>query len=184
MQVRQYGTYAACAAGVAPSPLAPCEPGATAVDREDKDLTAQVYACPPPSCALFGTGCNGHQFAVKGLRGCVVSTRAAVGTVFPILFLVFDDAMPPANATATRFVTIVDPCPRLGQVHCEHDGLCGVLTCAQRLQLRTSLDVDAAAPVISFVPGAGREVGCPPGSTRHELHQCMPLSVWMRVMTV
>lgn len=102
----------------------------------------------------YGTGCDGHQFVIKGLQGCL-STLATPGTVFAVPFLVFDSAAPPANATVSRFVTIVDPC-QLGQHYCEHDGLCGVLTCEQRLELQSP--VDSAPPAISFLPGAGREV--------------------------
>ena len=82
--VRQHSGYAACgAAGVTFSmTAAACEPGATATDAVGRDLTAAVLACPPPACVQRGVGCGGHEFALKGLRGCV-NTSATVRTLPP-----------------------------------------------------------------------------------------------------
>jgi hypothetical protein len=43
-------------------------------------MTYFIYACPPASCIANCTGCTGHEFAVKGISGCV-NTSVAVGTV-------------------------------------------------------------------------------------------------------
>ena len=107
MEVKRFSSYAACAAGVRPTVDALCEPGADAVDGEGANLTAAVLVCPPPSC--LSTGCPGHQFAAKGLRGCV-DTAAAVGSIFEVRFWVFDQQSPARNASATRTVVVVPPC--------------------------------------------------------------------------
>ena len=84
-----------------------CDPGAVAFDAEDGNLTAKVLSCPPASC--LDRGCPGHEFALKGLSGCL-NVSAPVGTTFNISFLVLDSAQPPNINTTSRLVTIVDPC--------------------------------------------------------------------------
>lgn len=66
--LRRFSSYAACGVGVDPSRDSLCEPGATAADAEDGDLTARVYACPPASCFLLGLECFGHEFSGKGIQ--------------------------------------------------------------------------------------------------------------------
>lgn len=66
--VRRYSSYVACAPGVVPLEDVLCEPGAEAEDPEDGNLTSRVLACPPASCLSKGTGCDGHQFAKKGIQ--------------------------------------------------------------------------------------------------------------------
>ena len=58
VQVNQSSTYAACSSGVKPSLAAPCEPGGSATDKQDGNLTASILACPPSSC--LPTYCTGE----------------------------------------------------------------------------------------------------------------------------
>ena len=65
VQVNQSSTYAACSSGVKPSLAAPCEPGGSATDTQDGNLTANILACPPSSC--LSTYCTGEiclEFAI------------------------------------------------------------------------------------------------------------------------
>lgn len=50
-------------------------------------------------------------------QGCL-NTEAKAGTIFPIPFVVHDDAVPANFATVIRTVTILDPC-ELGFNYCE-----------------------------------------------------------------
>lgn len=53
----------------------------------------------------------GHQFASVGLAPCNINTAAAaIGTKFAITFSVYDDALPPLQASVTRTVLITSPC--------------------------------------------------------------------------
>eukprot|EP00854_Cymbomonas_tetramitiformis_P008806 gene8806-10440_t len=110
VSVAQYSEYSQCAAGSEPTAASPCESGATAMDDEDGDLTGSVLACPPAAC--LDVGCPGHEFATKGVQGCL-DTAAEAGTIFEILFMVLDRGAPALNATATRTITIDSPCETL-----------------------------------------------------------------------
>ncbi|KAK3262721.1 hypothetical protein CYMTET_28429, partial [Cymbomonas tetramitiformis] len=141
--------YAACTAGETPSEARLCEPGVMAVDDNDGDVTNKVLSCPPQEC--LEVGCPGHEFAVKGIEGCL-STEAAVGTIFEVEFLVFDSAIPPNSARATRTVTIVAPCAEEHH-YCEDDDICTAVTCAEYLELEALLGEpsDTAAPELSLL---------------------------------
>jgi hypothetical protein len=128
MEVRRFSAFAACAPGVMPKEDAPCELGADATDSSGVDLTAAVLVCPPAEC--LSIGCPGHQFATKGVRGCL-DTAAPVGTIFEVAFWVFDQQSPARNATATRTVVVVEPCAP-GLTYCDVDSKCGVAACAVR----------------------------------------------------
>ena len=58
VQINQSSTYAACSSGIKPSPAAPCEPGGSATDAQDGNLTASILACPPSTC--LSTYCTGN----------------------------------------------------------------------------------------------------------------------------
>ena len=60
VQVNQSSTYAACSSGIKPSLAAPCEPGGSATDTQDGNLTASILACPPSRC--LSTYCTGKAF--------------------------------------------------------------------------------------------------------------------------
>ncbi|KAK3237339.1 hypothetical protein CYMTET_52578, partial [Cymbomonas tetramitiformis] len=131
VEVKQHQVYAACAPGQPVDDL--CEPGAVAYDQEDGDLSASLLACPPASC--LDIGCPGHEWAKKGLEGCV-NTSAAVGSIFNIDFVVFDSAIPANFHAATRVVGIIQPCA-VGEE------LCADLTCSSvDCELRDSLLAD------------------------------------------
>jgi hypothetical protein len=132
MEVRRFSVFAACAPGVMPKEDAPCELGADATDFSGVDLSPAVLACPPVECLT--TGCPGHQFAAKGLRGCL-DTAAPVGTVFEVAFWVFDQQSPARNATATRTVVVVEPCAP-GLEYCTVDSKCGITACSVREALQ------------------------------------------------
>ncbi len=51
--------YTACAQGVLPSLAAPCEPGASANDRQDGNITSKVVACPSAGCKAIASLCTG-----------------------------------------------------------------------------------------------------------------------------
>lgn len=55
-----YGSnFVACAAGVVPSLAKPCEPGATANDQQDGNITGKVVACPSAGCQTDASLCIG-----------------------------------------------------------------------------------------------------------------------------
>ncbi|KAK3268689.1 hypothetical protein CYMTET_22821 [Cymbomonas tetramitiformis] len=146
VDVKQHGTYMACAVGEEEQADVLCEPGATAHDDEDGDLTSKVLACPPESC--LSTGCPGHEWASKGLQGCL-NTSADVGTVFDIRFVVYDSMVPAQNDSVTRVVTIVQPCSG-GDELCS-DMTCSPIPCDERdAQFSSTLD-DTAPPTIELL---------------------------------
>jgi hypothetical protein len=51
--------YTACAQGVLRSLAAPCEPGASANDRQDGNITSKVVACPSAGCKAIASLCTG-----------------------------------------------------------------------------------------------------------------------------
>jgi hypothetical protein len=119
--------------GVAPSPAAPCEPGATALSG-DVSLAKKVLVCPPAECVSSGLNCMGHELLTKGLRGCAVNTTSMeVGATAQVTFLVFDDSVPPTNATVTRTLTVLSPCAP-GEQLCDGD-VCSAVSCALRQAL-------------------------------------------------
>ncbi|KAK3239186.1 hypothetical protein CYMTET_50871 [Cymbomonas tetramitiformis] len=131
--VKQGHSYLPCATSeLAESEGEVCDPGVTATDPEDGDLTAAVLACPPQSCLTGGSGnCQGHEYAVKGLQGCL-NTSAAVGSLIEVEFLVFDNAIPPNQAFVTRTIDIIFPCERWEWL-CD-DGACSSIECGLRDQ--------------------------------------------------
>ena len=55
-----YGSsYTACAQGVLPSLAKPCEPGASANDQQDGNITSKVVACPSAGCKANASLCTG-----------------------------------------------------------------------------------------------------------------------------
>ena len=119
--------------GVAPSPAAPCEPGATALSG-DVSRAKRVLVCPPAECVSSGLNCMGHELLTKGLRGCAVNTTSMeVGATAQVTFLVFDDSVPPTNATVVRTLTVVSPCAP-GEQLCDGD-VCSAVSCALRQSL-------------------------------------------------
>jgi hypothetical protein len=119
--------------GVTPSPAAPCEPGATALSG-DVSLAKRVLVCPPAECVSSGLNCMGHELLTKGLRGCAVNTSSMqVGATAQVTFLVFDDSVPPTNATVVRTLTVVSPCAP-GEQLCDGD-VCSAVSCALRQSL-------------------------------------------------
>ena len=116
----------------------------------------QVLACPPAAC--LDVGCPGHEFATKGLAGCL-DTFAAVGTVFRVPYVVLDSAVPPNMATAERLVTLVSPCEE-EENYCEAapgDWECTTLACAALVQTRalgyTGAGGDTLPPVVTLLGG-------------------------------
>lgn len=45
----------------------------------------QVYVCPPVQCLSSCKNCDGHEFEVKSVRGCV-NTSAEIGTTYIVQF--------------------------------------------------------------------------------------------------
>ncbi|KAK3236511.1 hypothetical protein CYMTET_53346 [Cymbomonas tetramitiformis] len=127
-----------------------CDLGVNATDPEDGNLTAAVLACPPYSCLTGGqVYCQGHEYAVKGLQGCL-NTSAAVGSIIEVEFLVFDNAIPPNKASVTRTIGIIYPC-EWWEWLCD-DGACSAIECALRDQL-LAIPVDPI-PGYPWTPGA------------------------------
>ena len=52
-----------------------------------------------------------HLFCTQGLAGCPFDAMADEGTRFKVTFWVWDSAAPPANASATRGITLTKACP-------------------------------------------------------------------------
>ncbi|KAK3287096.1 hypothetical protein CYMTET_5378, partial [Cymbomonas tetramitiformis] len=138
VRVKKNARYELCAMGQTPAAEGDCEPGVTAVSSATGvDLSMQVLSCPPEDCLPFG--CPGHEMWLqKGLRSCL-DTAADVGTVFELRFTVFDDNMPPRNATVARLITIVSPCAEDEEL-CEGD-VCSSSPCAVHMTLTTEEDV-------------------------------------------
>ncbi|KAK3280793.1 hypothetical protein CYMTET_11384 [Cymbomonas tetramitiformis] len=146
VRIKKNARYELCEMGKTPAEEGGCEPGVTAVSAATgADLSMQVLSCPPAECLPFG--CAGHEMWLqKGLSGCF-DTAAEVGTVFQLKFTVFDDNMPPQNATVARLLTIVSPCAE-GEELCEDD-VCSASPCDVRASLTTEEDV--AAPDVSLL---------------------------------
>lgn len=148
VSVRQYHPYKPCDATTdfVPTIDVKCEPGATAVDDFDGNLTSRILACPPADCINSGlsgvtdSACIGHEFAVKGLQGCVNTSVA--GSVYAVEFIVKDNAVPSNVAIVQRTVTIVDPCDE-GFYWCSDEsselgGFCSDVECNLRESLLSS----------------------------------------------
>ncbi|KAK3237082.1 hypothetical protein CYMTET_52818, partial [Cymbomonas tetramitiformis] len=146
VEVKQHGTYEKCAERGEDRAEVLCEPGASAEDAEDGDLAARLLTCPPASCLSYG--CHGHEWVTKGLSGCI-NTTAEVGTVFEIEFVVFDSMVPAQKSTATRFVTITQPCPS-GEELCS-DMTCSPVSCAERDAVFASSVDDTIPPAIELL---------------------------------
>ncbi|KAK9816871.1 hypothetical protein WJX72_006349 [[Myrmecia] bisecta] len=143
VSVKQGKPYAACAAGQIPVVDKLCELGVNATDAQDGDLTARVLACPAAAC--LGQGCPGYEFRAQGISSCAVNTSAAVGTQFNITFTVFDLGAPSLNASITRTVVIISPCPT-GQT------LCSDNSCSINCALSVPVVVERAVPIITLLP--------------------------------
>lgn len=87
-------TFSRCARNRQPTQQAPCDPGATAVDDQDGDLSPQVTIVP-----------------------AVVSLEAPVGTRVRLAYRVSDDGIPRRSAVAFRILEIASPCTP-GQFFC------------------------------------------------------------------
>ncbi|KAG2442746.1 hypothetical protein HXX76_002828 [Chlamydomonas incerta] len=105
--VRRGTAYRRCTAGKVPTTQLPCEPGATAWDPEDGNITQLVALCPPADCAP--SQCRAHAVAAKQPADCGVDTTTApVGATLRLRLAVFDSAG--AVAAAERVIRVVSPC--------------------------------------------------------------------------
>eukprot|EP00798_Chlamydomonas_sp_ICE-L_P009233 gene9233-16381_t len=126
VSVRQFKLYGACLEGKDGSSDVLCERGAAAFDEQDGDLTFKVLACPPADC--LDAGCPGHEFINKGIKDCGVDTSADVGTVYTIMFMVFDSGTPPLSSQISRSIIIGEPCAT-GTNYC--NGICTEVSCTK-----------------------------------------------------
>ncbi|KAK3235730.1 hypothetical protein CYMTET_54090 [Cymbomonas tetramitiformis] len=149
LSLKQHSAYAACAPGQSPKEDSLCELGAEADDAEGGNLTARVLSCPPESC--LDTGCPGHEFATKGIDGCL-DLGAEPGSVLELLFVVFDDALPANMATTRRIITVAPPC-ETGYELCS-DGVCSGVACEQRMRLLSDSTPDSTPPVLILLGAA------------------------------
>ncbi|KAK3243702.1 hypothetical protein CYMTET_46660 [Cymbomonas tetramitiformis] len=147
MEVRQHGEYRICTGNEVNHSHVLCEPGVDATDDEDGDLTSQVVVCPPENCT-DRVACSGHEWMAKGVQGCV-NTSATVGTIFDVIFVVYDSAQPAQRATVTRHVIIVNPCA-VGEEICA-DLSCSDIPCETRNELETIPPVDTTPPLIELL---------------------------------
>ncbi|KAK3254009.1 hypothetical protein CYMTET_36763 [Cymbomonas tetramitiformis] len=154
VRVKKHARYELCAEGETPAAEGDCEPGVTAVSAvSGADLSMEVLSCPPADCLPFG--CPGHEMRLqKGLTSCF-DTSAEVGTVFELTFLVFDDNMPPRNATVARLLTIVSPCAE-GEQLCEDD-VCTTTPCDVRASLIEA--PDSAPPEVGLLTASSASTG-------------------------
>ncbi|KAK3233264.1 hypothetical protein CYMTET_56422 [Cymbomonas tetramitiformis] len=166
VEVRQHQVYAACVEGDAKNAEVECEPGVAAYDTEDGDLSSQVLVCPPSSC--IAVGCPGHEWAIKGLQGCI-NTSARVGTVFEVEWIVFDSGMLAQNASVTRLISIIQPC-NLGETLCD-DLTCSSIDCDTR-DIMLADDVDIAAPVVTMLLSSPMRVSYGDAATATVLQPC------------
>ncbi|KAK3274662.1 hypothetical protein CYMTET_17162 [Cymbomonas tetramitiformis] len=142
IEVKRFASFASCQGDEAASAAALCEPGASALDAGGRALSNRVLSCPPTSC--LATGCLGHEFAQKGLAGCI-NTSAPAGTIFEVRFVVFDDSMPALNGSTSRFITITNPC-EVGEYLCS-DRTCSAIDCDTRDELLAD-PADTAPPEV------------------------------------
>ncbi|KAK3270208.1 hypothetical protein CYMTET_21381 [Cymbomonas tetramitiformis] len=166
VEVRQHQVYAACAERDAGNAEVECEPGVAAYDTEDGDLSSQVLVCPPSSC--IAVGCPGHEWAIKGLQGCI-NTSAPVGTVFEVEWVVFDSGMLAQNASVTRLISIIQPC-NLGETLCD-DLTCSTIDCDTRDTMLAD-DVDTTAPVVTMLLSSPMRVSYGDAATATVLQPC------------
>ncbi|KAK3271972.1 hypothetical protein CYMTET_19706, partial [Cymbomonas tetramitiformis] len=146
VDVKQHQVYRMCAnEEERDSASLLCEPGIIASDKESGDLTARVLSCPPSDC--LSRGCPGHETVYKGINGCI-NTSSAVGTVFEISFIVYDDAVPAQEASVQRHITIISPCAS-GEQLCA-DYACSNVDCAMRDSVMTEAEEDGTPPIVSF----------------------------------
>lgn len=101
----------------------PCEPGASALDFEDGDVTAKVLVCPPAVC-MNGGSCEGHRFVEKYdlQMMCGINTNAPVGTTYSLRFVIFDSTM--ERSEVVRTVQIISRCAEVSV-----GGACGGTVC-------------------------------------------------------
>ena len=110
----------------------------TRLERLNPNTHTRICVCVPPSL-LFWQGC--------------LNTSAPVGTEFVVAFTVFDRSVPANNHTASRSITVTEPCEP-GLVWCPLDRLCGVTACDVRLRLVPQVTVDVHPPVVTLaLPG-------------------------------
>lgn len=81
-------------------------------------------------------------------QGCI-NTSAPVGTVFDIVFLVFDGSQPAGFASVTRTLTVAPPCST-GWTWC--DGACSPVDCETRSELLGE-QPDTVPPTITLLHG-------------------------------
>lgn len=109
-----------------------------------------MQVCPPADCRDFG--CPGHEFAVKGVRGCGIDTAAAAaGTTFLLEFLVADRGVPALVANVTRTIRVVPRCPS-GLNYCAVDKTCSVVRprgCSLRRAQRSRATAQPVRPLSS-----------------------------------
>ncbi|KAK3260700.1 hypothetical protein CYMTET_30357, partial [Cymbomonas tetramitiformis] len=154
VEVRQHGEYRACESTEAQHAEVLCDPGVDAADEEDGNLTAQVVVCPPSECEGL-VACAGHEWVSKGVRGCV-NTSAAVGTVFDVVFQVYDSSQPANGGSVTRHVSIIAPCAS-GEELCE-DLSCSNVSCAARDAWTSAEEEDATPPTITLLQSSPARV--------------------------
>ncbi|KAL0047060.1 hypothetical protein WJX82_005420 [Trebouxia sp. C0006] len=143
--------YTACAQGVLPSLAAPCEPGASANDRQDGNITSKVVACPSAGCKAIASLCTGQEFAKVGLQNCYINSSLPVGTVLQIPFLVWDNGHPALSARVNRTLVITAPCAT-GQFFCS--GVCQQINCAAAAQVS-----QVYPPVLAYSTAATNLLG-------------------------
>eukprot|EP00854_Cymbomonas_tetramitiformis_P012334 gene12334-14567_t len=158
IKVRKHARYELCEAGALPRAEGDCDPGVTAISAvSGRDLSGTVLVCPPAECLPFG--CPGHELRKKRVSPCL-NTSASLGTVFEVVFTVFDDNIPPQRASVSRLITIVSPCG-VDEELCADD-VCSSTPCDIRASLLPA-PADTTGPAILIVAsnqdyGRGGEV--------------------------
>lgn len=113
----------------------------------------QVLLCPPDSCK--SGACSGHLVVEKDVPACGVDTSQStpVGTVYRLVFEVYDKGG--LSATATRVVQVITPCAD-GQSLCSdgqcHDVDCTVWAGLQALSGQADTPTSLEAPVLVLLP--------------------------------
>ncbi|KAK3239485.1 hypothetical protein CYMTET_50594 [Cymbomonas tetramitiformis] len=128
--VRQGQEYPACQPSQIPTDALPCEPGAVAYAADGRNLTRNVYSCPPAACYHELNACVGHEFASKGTQGCF-DPNAEIGSLTDIWFVVYDDSYAQLVRTeVARKVAIRGPkCQDPAKYECGAN--CGTGNCSE-----------------------------------------------------
>uniref|UniRef100_A0A7S3VQ04 Polycystin cation channel PKD1/PKD2 domain-containing protein n=1 Tax=Dunaliella tertiolecta TaxID=3047 RepID=A0A7S3VQ04_DUNTE len=148
VSVKKGTPYEACTSSPSSLPSTEvCEPGATALDAAEGDISRLVLSCPGSCIEGTQPSCSpGHLYISKGIQGCEIDTlNAEVGTLYELSFAVISPSSG-LVAQTFRLIQVVSPCPA-GQNSCS--GTCVEVSCDIYNQINSGRD-SAGRPSVTF----------------------------------